>query len=68
MITTKFSAFLSQVNAQTIRMQLKLPFSYFEVQKDCFEFTNQTMIPIHVSQCWGQDCHINDEVYKFSQS
>lgn len=37
---TKSSAFFSQVSAQTIRAQLKLPFIYFEVQKDSFEFIN----------------------------
>lgn len=40
-IKTKFSIFLSQVSAQTIRMQLKLPFIYFEVQKDSFEFITE---------------------------
>lgn len=67
-IKINFSAFLSQVNAQTIRMQLKLPFLYSGVQKDSFEFINQIMISTHVSQCLGQGCHINDEVCIFPQS
>lgn len=62
-IKTKFSAFLSQENAQ-----LNLPFIYFEVQKNHFEFINRIMIPVYVSQCLCQDCHINYEVYIFCQS
>lgn len=60
--------FFSQVNAQTIRMQLKLLFIYFDVQKDSFDFINQIMISTHVSQCLGQGCHINYEVYIFHKS
>jgi len=37
---TKYSAILSQVTAQTSRVQLKLPFICSQVQKDSSEFMN----------------------------